>query len=139
MTRVSDEPRQGIRGWVKRHQVASFFVLAYAISWLASIPVALGYGFMFLFTQFGPALAALVVTWYSNGYPDRCVCDGSIAGPLRRASDGHHHFAWLRDRAHETADGQHLASDRCPCGLEQHYCGGLRLGDYGHRGGVVGR
>jgi hypothetical protein len=56
MTRVSDEPRQGIRGWVKRHPVASFFVLAYAISWLASIPAALGYGFMFLFTQFGPAL-----------------------------------------------------------------------------------
>ena len=66
MTRVSDEPGEGIRGWVKRHPVASFFVLAYAISWLASIPAALGYGFMFLFTQFGPALAALVVTWYSN-------------------------------------------------------------------------
>jgi hypothetical protein len=51
---------------VTLHPVASFFVLAYAISWLASIPAALGYGFMFLFTQFGPALAALVVTWYSN-------------------------------------------------------------------------
>jgi len=55
-----------MHGWVKRHPVASFFVLAYAISWLASIPAALGYGFMFLFTQFGPALAALLVTWYSN-------------------------------------------------------------------------
>ena len=41
MTRVSDEPGEGIRGWVKRHPVASFFVLAYAISWLASIPAAL--------------------------------------------------------------------------------------------------
>jgi CAAX protease family protein len=55
-----------MRRWVKRHPVASFFVLAYAISWLASIPAALGYGFMFLFTQFGPALAALLITWYSG-------------------------------------------------------------------------
>ena len=62
----SDERRQGMRGWVKRHPVASFFVLAYAISWLASVPAALGYGFMFFFTQFGPALAALIVTWYSG-------------------------------------------------------------------------
>jgi hypothetical protein len=36
MTRVSDEPRQGTRGWVKRHAVATYFVLAYAISWLDS-------------------------------------------------------------------------------------------------------
>jgi len=62
----SEERRQGTRGWVKRHPVASFFVLAYAISWLASIPAALGYGFMFFLTQFGPALAALLITWYSG-------------------------------------------------------------------------
>jgi membrane protease YdiL (CAAX protease family) len=66
MMQRSDERRQGMRGWVKRHPVASFFVLAYAISWLASVPAALGYGFMFFFTQFGPALAALIVTWYSG-------------------------------------------------------------------------
>lgn len=66
MMQGSDERRQGMRGWVKRHPVASFFVLAYAISWLASIPAALGYGLMFLFTQFGPTLAALVITWYSG-------------------------------------------------------------------------
>ena len=37
MTRVRDEPGEGIRGWVKRRPVASFCVLAYAISWLPAM------------------------------------------------------------------------------------------------------
>jgi hypothetical protein len=31
------------RGWTKRHPVASFFVLAYAITWLAWLPAVAGY------------------------------------------------------------------------------------------------
>ncbi len=67
----SDEHRQGMRGWVKRHPVASFFVLAYAITWLAWLPDILGcrgnLGQMFLMiAQFGPAVAALILTWYTS-------------------------------------------------------------------------
>jgi len=60
-----------MRGWVKRHPVASFFVLAYAISWLAWLPDILGYrgdlGQVFsMIAQFGPAVAALILTWYTR-------------------------------------------------------------------------
>lgn len=61
----------GVRGWVVRHPVVSFFALAYATSWLAWLPLALGYaaglrGELFMVAQFGPALAALAVAWYSG-------------------------------------------------------------------------
>jgi uncharacterized protein len=76
--RSSDAPRQGIRGWAKRNPVASFFVLAYAISWLAWLPAMLGYWgdlgpVLFMITQFGPALAALVLTWYTGASIRRWV------------------------------------------------------------------
>jgi len=63
--------RDDIRGWVQRHRVASFFVFAYALTWLAWLPAVLGYGgdlnqILSLIAQFGPAVAALVVTWYSG-------------------------------------------------------------------------
>jgi uncharacterized protein len=60
-----------VRSWVQRHRVASFFMLAYAITWLAWLPAVLGYQgdlnqVLSLIAQFGPAVAALVVTWYSG-------------------------------------------------------------------------
>jgi hypothetical protein len=63
--------RSDIRGWVKRHPVAMFFLLAYAVSWLAWLPAMLGYRgdlnqVLSMIAQFGPAVAALIVTWYSG-------------------------------------------------------------------------
>ena len=63
--------RNDVRSWVERRQVVSFFVLTYALTWLAWLPAVLGYGgdlnqILSLIAQFGPAVAALVVTWYSR-------------------------------------------------------------------------
>jgi hypothetical protein len=62
--------RDDIRGWASRHPVASFFTLAYAISWLGWLPAVLGYRgdldqILSMIAQFGPAVAALVLAWYS--------------------------------------------------------------------------
>jgi membrane protease YdiL (CAAX protease family) len=61
-----------VRERVARHPVATFFLLAYAISWLGFLPTVLGRDQLFgglnlLVAQFGPALAGGVVLWYTGG------------------------------------------------------------------------
>ena len=51
---------------VKRHPLATFFVLAYALSWWAWIPYALG-AFPNPIASFGPFLAAIVVLALTEG------------------------------------------------------------------------
>src|SRR5215208_5868887 len=63
--------RGDVRGLVKRHPVTSFFVLTYAISWLAWLPAILGYQggadtALSMIAQFGPALAALAIVCYTG-------------------------------------------------------------------------
>ena len=62
---------QQIRGVVDSHPVVAFFVLAYAISWVAWLGPILELGEPFgtlgyLIGGFGPALAALVITWLGS-------------------------------------------------------------------------
>jgi membrane protease YdiL (CAAX protease family) len=63
--------RGDVRGLVKHHPVTSFFVLTYAISWLAWLPAILGYQggadtALSMIAQFGPALAALAIVCYTG-------------------------------------------------------------------------
>jgi len=63
--------RQQLRGIVDAHPVAAFFVLAYAISWVAwlgpILDLAEPFGTLgYLIGGFGPALAALVITWLGS-------------------------------------------------------------------------
>jgi membrane protease YdiL (CAAX protease family) len=64
-------PSAGAKRWASRHPVATFFVLAYAISRLAWTPAMLGYGSgpLSMLAQFGPALAALIAVWLSGASP----------------------------------------------------------------------
>ena len=43
-SKLYSEPQIGMRTWITRHPVSSFFVLAYAITRLAWLPDILGYG-----------------------------------------------------------------------------------------------
>src|SRR5215212_8696973 len=70
-SRPLSEPQVGVRSWIRRHPVASFIVLAYAITWLAWLPAMLGYRgdlgqVLMMIAQFGPALAALFIFWYTG-------------------------------------------------------------------------
>jgi hypothetical protein len=52
----------------RRRPLATFFVLAYGLTWLAAVPYALG-AFPVPLLPCGPALAALVVTPLVGGWP----------------------------------------------------------------------
>lgn len=59
---------KNIELWVRAHPVASFFILAYTISWILWAPAALGYlgdtaNVLVYIGVFGPAAAAMLVTW----------------------------------------------------------------------------
>src|SRR5215212_11231789 len=65
------EPQIGVPRWIERYSVASFFVLAYAITWLAWLPAILGYRgalgqVLMMIAQFGPAMAALFPVWFTG-------------------------------------------------------------------------
>ncbi|HEU4898977.1 MAG TPA: type II CAAX endopeptidase family protein [Actinomycetota bacterium] len=59
----------GLRGWVRHHPVAAFFVLAYTLSWLAWLPAILFGGGQVLLVPgaFGPAAAAYIVLRVTGG------------------------------------------------------------------------
>jgi uncharacterized protein len=55
-------------GWVRRHPLAAFIVLAYAFSWAWWVPALLGAGPMLIaIGGFGPAVAAGLVTHLTGG------------------------------------------------------------------------
>lgn len=55
-----------VSAFVKRHRLTTFFILAYALSWWAWIPYALG-AFPTPIASFGPFLAAIVVLALTEG------------------------------------------------------------------------
>jgi membrane protease YdiL (CAAX protease family) len=61
--------RTGPRGWVRRHRLVSFFVLAYALSWWGWPLYAAGVVSEPLFLPFGPLFAGLIVIGLAEGRP----------------------------------------------------------------------
>jgi len=53
---------------LSRHVLVSFFILAYAVTWLGAIPYALG-AFPVPMLAFGPFVAALVLASVTGGWP----------------------------------------------------------------------
>ncbi|MDW5562968.1 MAG: type II CAAX endopeptidase family protein [Methanomassiliicoccus sp.] len=58
--------------FIKRHKIALFFAVTYAISWSAMTILALGLAGelsvpAFLIAQFGPAIAGVIMVWASGG------------------------------------------------------------------------
>ena len=59
--------------WIKRHQIYSFFILAFAISWAIWIPVILfvskdgEFHPLLYIGGYGPFLSAVLVTWIAEG------------------------------------------------------------------------
>jgi hypothetical protein len=61
-------PSEGLHGWVRRHPVIAFVVLAYTLSWLTWLPALLGIGgtALIILGGLGPLVAAWVVTRYTG-------------------------------------------------------------------------
>src|SRR5688572_11140725 len=57
-----------LRSLATRHPLATFFILAYGLSWLGAIPYVLG-DFPVPIFPFGPFLAALIVAPLVGGRP----------------------------------------------------------------------
>ena len=65
----------GLRKWMSQHPLISYFFLAYAISWIVFIPYVLAewgylqgnYTLFYLLHVFGPAIAAVIMTYLSEG------------------------------------------------------------------------
>ena len=68
------EPPSGVRGWIARHRLASFLLVAYSFTWVVQGVVA-GLGLEASWTQsiligfggFGPPVGAAIVLWASGG------------------------------------------------------------------------
>lgn len=64
-----------LQQWMRQHPLFSYFFLAYAISWIVFIPYVLAergilqgnYTFFYILHVFGPAIAAIMVTFITAG------------------------------------------------------------------------
>ena len=73
-----------MKGWLKRHPLSSYFVVAYAVSWSIAVPLALqAQGILAMrlpwslhyLTAFGPAVAALVIARFLREPSDGSVIE----------------------------------------------------------------
>src|SRR6266511_3671533 len=85
----------GISGWMKRHPLVAYFVLAYALTWVFMVPVMLSQRGLGIFNLPDPLLLVLfLVSTFSGPLPAAFIMTSVIDGSTGRRQLWRRMFQW---------------------------------------------